>query len=418
LVGRLFFVYVTEVLPTCCLVRDHPGSHRVSRLHDRDRILGQKASKWQDRRITPAQTFVLIHIERSNRMKSKVAIAGSVILLFGLVFWLPGSGEAQTINLTFSDIYPATHANSKNAAAWCKEVEKRTGGKVKITFYPGQSLTKGAECYEGVVSGLSDLGQSVLQYTRGRFPLTDFINLPLGYPSGAFATAIINEFYDKFKPAELQTTKVMYLHAHGPGFIHTKDKPVEKMEDLKGLKIRSHGPTAEMIKCLGGTPVTFPMPELYQALQKGVVNGGIFPMESEKGWKLAEVTNYTTACYPTAYSLGFFVVMNKDKWNSLPDDVKKTIEKINVEWARKQGQIWDEADSEGIRFFLSSGGRMLGIDKKEAERWVKAVQPVSATYLKETKQKGLPGEEVLTFVRKGLDEYAKGTFKSKYLSED
>jgi TRAP-type C4-dicarboxylate transport system substrate-binding protein len=301
------------------------------------------------------------------------------------------------------------------ASSWCKEVEKRTNGKVKITYYPGQSLTKGPESYDGVVNGLSDLGQSVLQYTRGRFPLMDFINLPLGYKSGSVSTAIINEANEKFKPKELSDTKVMYLHAHGPGIIHTRDKAVHNMADLKGLKIRSHGPTAEMLQHLGATPVAFPMPELYQSLQKGVVAGGVFPMEAAKGWKLAEVTKYHIMCRPIAYSLGFFVVMNKKKWDSLPPDVQKVIEEINVEWAKKQGQTWDKADEEGTVFAKSKGGEMIEIAADEAEKWAKAVKPVQGTYLKEAKEKGVPGDEVLKYVLERLEAANKGTFKSKYL---
>ncbi len=348
---------------------------------------------------------------RTSRLIPPILAA---LLMACLVF--PAAAAAETVNLTFSDFFPAPHFNAKLAAAWCKEVEKRTNGAVKITYYPGQSLTKGTECYDGVVSGLSDLGQSVLQYTRGRFPLSDFINLPLGYPSGEVATAIINEFYEKFKPKELSDTKVMYLHAHGPGFIHTKDKPVHKMADLKGLKIRSHGPTAEMLKALGATPVAFPMPELFQALQKGVVNGGIFPMEANKGWKLAEVVNYAMANYAMAYSLGFFVVMNKGKWEALPDETKKIIEEINQEWPKLHGQAWDKADYEGVRYFLSLGGQMIGIEPQEAQRWAQTVQPVVEGYLKETKAKGLPGEEVLKFTQAHLEAARKGKFKSKYLA--
>ena len=209
---------------------------------------------------------------------------------------------------------------------------------------------------------------------------------------------IDSEVYKKFKPKELQDTKVMYLHAHGPGYIHTKNKPIRKMADFKGLKIRSHGPTAEMLKCLGATPVAFPMPELYQSLQKGVVNGGVFPMEALKGWKLAEVTNCHMQCAPIPYSLGFFVVMNKKKWDSLPDDAKKAIEKINVEWAKKQGKTWDVIDEAGTKFALKKGGKIIKIEGKEAEKWAKAVKPVSEMYLKETKAKGLPGADVLKYV--------------------
>ncbi|MEA2039034.1 MAG: TRAP transporter substrate-binding protein, partial [Thermodesulfobacteriota bacterium] len=268
----------------------------------------------------------------------------------------------------------------------------------------------------GTVEGISDIGFSILQYTRGRFPVMDVINLPMGYPSGTVATAIINEVNEKFQPKELSDTKVMYLHSHGPGIIHTKGKAVHKMGDLKGIKIRSHGPTAEMIKALGGTPVAFPMPELYQALQKGVVNGGIYPEEASKGWRLAEVTDYSIPCDSTGYGLGFFVVMNKDKWNSMPDDVKKTIEEINSEWIIKHGQAWDDSDFEGIKFFLNRGNTIIGIGPKEAARWKKAVQPVIDSYKKEVDSKGLPGNKVLGYVQKRLKDAEKGKFESKYIA--
>ncbi len=349
-------------------------------------------------------------------MKRSFVVTAATLLLLVFVCVPPGWADSKVVTLTFSDLFPATHVNGKSASAWCKEVEKRTNGKVKITYYPGQSLTKGKEAYDGVVNGLSDLAQSVLQYTRGRFPLMDFINLPLGYGDGSVSTAIINEVNDKFKPKELSDVKVMYLHAHGPGIIHTKDTPVHKMEDLKGIKIRSHGPTAEMLKLLGATPVAFPMPELYQSLQKGVVGGAVFPMEAAKGWKLAEVTKYHIMCRPITYSLGFFVVMNTAKWDALPPDVQKVIQEINVEWAQKQGKVWDQADIDGTAYAKSKGGEMIEIEASEAEKWAKAVKPIQDYYMKEAKGRGVPGDEVLTYVLQLLKDSKAGTFKSKYLA--
>lgn len=331
-------------------------------------------------------------------------------------FMLPTFAFAEdTINLTYSGFMPPTHAQSKLEAAWCKEVGKRTNGRVKIVHYSGQTLTKADQNYQGVKSGLSDVGSSVLQYTRGRFPMMDFINLPLGYPNGQVATAIINEVYEKFNPAELDDVKVLYLHAHGPGFIHTKGKAVHKMEDLKGLKIRSHGPTASMVKALGGTPTAFPMNELYQSLQKGVVQGGLYPLESNKGWKMAEVTDYVIASFPTAYSLGFYVVMNKDKWNSLPDQEKMIIEEINREWIFKHGKAWEAGAFEGVNFLLEAGNSMIGIDPEEAKRWQKACEPVLQDYIDLNKENGLPGKEVLQYVKERLAENKKGKFESKYM---
>lgn len=350
-------------------------------------------------------------------MKRKIWLSFLVVAI-GITFSLTGAfnAEAAPIKMTYSCFFPPTHTNSKLADDWCKEVEKRTGGKVQIAYYPGQTLTKGTQCYDGVVNGLSDVGFSILQYTPGRFPVMDVINLPIGIPSGAVATAIVNEVYDKFNPKELSDTKVMYLHSHGPGLINTKDKPIVKMEDLKGIKIRSHGPTAEMIKCLGGTPVALPMPELYQALQKGVVQGGVFPLEANKGWRLAEVTNYVSACFSTAYGLGFFVVMNKDKWNSLSPDIQKIIEEINVEWTIKQGQAWDDIDFKGVQFLLSKGNTIVGVDPKESARRAEAVKPVMDAYAKDLAAKGLPGKEVLEFVKTRLKDAEEGKFESKYIA--
>jgi hypothetical protein len=140
--------------------------------------------------------------------------------------------------------------------------------------------------------------------------------------SGRAATKVINQLYEKFKPAELSDTEVMYLHAHGPGLVHTKDKPARKMEDMKGLKFRAHGTSAKVVEALGGTPVPQPMPETYQMLQKGVVDGAVYPWESNKGWRLGEVTQYCTANFSAAYTTSFFVVMNKKKWSALPEDIQ------------------------------------------------------------------------------------------------
>lgn len=342
-----------------------------------------------------------------------------VLMLSGLVWGLfslvPLAG-AKSISLTYSSFFPPNHVQSRLAEAWCKEVGKRTQGQVKVYFYPGQTLTKAAQCYDGVVTGRSDVGMSCLLYTRGRFPLMDFINLPFGNPSGQFATAVINEIYEHFRPAELSDVKVLYLHAHGPGLIHTRDKEVHTLHDLKGLKLRCPGSVSETIRALGAVPVTMPMPEVYQALQKGVVQGGVYPMETNKGWKMAEVIDYTIADYETAYSVGFFVVMNKQKWNSLAPEVQKVIETLDAQWAGKHGQAWDTSDYEGMQYSLSLGNSVIGLDKAESKRWQEAVKPVFATYLKKCKEKGLPGNKVLSYLKKALQAYRQGHFKSKYLA--
>lgn len=335
-------------------------------------------------------------------MRSKAAF--TVTLSFLLSAWL-GAGELwaqqKPIELTYSIFFPAPHKNTVLATQWAEEINKRTNGRVKITMFPGGTLTPADKCYDGVVKGLSDIGMSVVSYTKGRFPLTEVIDLPLGYKSGLAATKLINAYYRKFKPKEFNDTQVMYFHAHGPGILHTK-KPVTKLEDLRGMKIRSTGTVAKIVAALGATPVAMPMPETYDALQKGIAEGVMCPVEALQGWKLGEVVKSTTLNYGSAYTIAFFVVMNKQKWNSLPPDIQKVIQEVNEEWIEKTGKSWDEIDTAGMKFVKKLGNKVVSLSKEEDERWVKAVQSVFDDYVKSMKAKGLPGEEALKFCREEL----------------
>lgn len=334
----------------------------------------------------------------------------AMVCLLGLAVLLgapPVAKAAAPIKLTYSNFFPPTHIQSKLAESWCKEVEKRTGGRVVVEYFPGQTLTKARQIYDGVVQGMSDLGLCLFGYTRGRFPLMEVVDLPLGYSSGVVATKVANAVYKKFKPKELNDVEVMYLHAHGPGILHTKDKPVKTMADLAKLKIRSHGTTAKVVKALGGTPVAMPMPELYQALQRGVVDGALYPVEVNKGWKMAEVVKFMTWDEPIANTSTFFVVMNKGKWNSLPKDVQKIIRQINAEWVIKHGKAWDTSDAKGKAYFLKKGGKIIQLSPQEAARWKKAVEPVLGEYVKAAAKKGVPAAEALKFTQKKLAEFSK-----------
>jgi TRAP-type C4-dicarboxylate transport system substrate-binding protein len=340
----------------------------------------------------------------------RLRLAVLVFLCLGLVtlpFGGPCVANADPVKLTYSNFFPATHVQSKLAEEWAKEVEKRTNGKVIVEYYPGQTLTKADVVYDGVVNGISDIGFSVLGYTRGRFPIMEVIDLPLGYKEAGEATAVANAVYDKFKDKALTDTQVMYLHAHGPGLLHTKDKAVRKLEDIKGLRLRSTGTSAKVVKALGANPVAQPMPETYQSLQKGVVDGSLYPLESNKGWKLGEVVDFATMDFPAAYTTTFFVVMNKDKWKALPDDVKQTIEKINQEWIPKHIKAWNDSDQEGVAFLKDRKKEIITLDEAEQVRWKEAVQPVLTEFVAEMKAKNLPGQEALDTATKALDSAKK-----------
>ncbi len=327
-----------------------------------------------------------------------------LFLCFSLLgpMFLTGHAFGQ-VKLNYSIFFPASHKNSVLATEWAKEIEKRTNGKVQITMFYGDTLTPADKCYDGVVQGIADIGMSVFSYTMGRFPLTEVIDLPLGYRSGTVATQVINEYFDKFKPKEFDEVKVMYFHGHGPGILHTK-KAVNKIEDMKGLKIRCTGMAAKIVTALGATPVTLPMGDTYDAISRGVVDGSIAPQESLEGWKLGEVVKFTTEDFGASYTAGMFVVMNKAKWKAITPDLQKIIEGINKEWIERQGKTWDEIDKSGKDFTLKLGNKIISLSKEENERWANAVSPLLDEYVKEKKAKGLAADEALKFCQDRLKQ--------------
>jgi TRAP-type C4-dicarboxylate transport system substrate-binding protein len=177
---------------------------------------------------------------------------------------------------------------------------------------------------------------------------------------------------------------------------------VNKLEDLKGMKIRSTGLSAKVVSALGGTPVAMPMGETYDALRRGVVDGSMAPFEALEGWKWGEVVRYTTKSYGAAYSTGFFVAMNKEKWNALPADIKKVIQKVNREWIDKTGKLWEEIDKSGTEFTQKRGNQIISLSREEDERWAETVKPILDDYVKSMKEKNLPGEAALKFCLKQL----------------
>src|SRR5512139_4048181 len=317
-----------------------------------------------------------------------------LLCLSGFCF-LTSSAFAQT-KLNYSIFFPAPHKNAVLSTEWAKEIEKRTNGKVQITMFYGGTLTPADKCYDGVVKGISDIGFSVLAYTRGKFPLTEVSDLPVGMKNGVVATKVISDYYKKFKPKEFDEVQVMYLHGHGPGILHTK-KEVTKLEEVKGMKIRCTGMAAKIVGALGATPVAMPMGETYDALSRGVVDASMAPYEALQGWKWGEVVKYTVEDWGASYSSGMFVVMNKDKWKSLPPDVQKIIEQVNEEYIEKQGKTWDEIDKVGRDYTVARGNKIISLSVDEDRRWEKAVKPILDEYKKNMKDKGLPGEDVLSF---------------------
>lgn len=314
--------------------------------------------------------------------------------------------RGEVVELSYSIFFPPTHAQCKTGEAWAREIEKRTQGQVKINVFPGGTLTSANECYDGVVRGISDIGMSCFAYTRGRFPVMEAVDLPMGYPSGMAATRVANEYYAQVKPKELDDVHVLYVHAHGPGLLHTK-KPVNRLEDLKGMKIRSTGLSAKLVEALGGVPVAMPQPGTYEALQKGVVEGTFAPIETLKGWKQAEVIDYTIDCRGVGYTTAMFVVMNKDKWNSLPPDIQQIFTDVSAEYVDVHGKVWDDADTDGLAFNQEQQNTIISLSPEESVRWEAAVKPVIDAYIKTAQAQGIDAEQNIAILKASIEKNGK-----------
>jgi len=306
---------------------------------------------------------------------------------------------AEVIKLKAANYLPVTHPMSVLSGWFCDEVKKRTNGQVEITYHPGGTLLNPVKMYDGVLTGITDLGFSHIQYTRGRFPVTEVFDLPLGFPSGWVDTRVATDFFNRYKPKEWDDVQVLYLTTSGPIILQTISKPVRTLEDIKGIKIRAVGQMSDIIKALGGIPVPLQMPDVYDSLRRGVIEGVTVDLSTLKYWKFAEVTKYVTADWQLGTGITFYWVMNKSKWNALSPDMQKIVTEVATEARNKQAALWDSMDIEGRDLFTSKGGQMIDLSGAEAARWIRAVEPVIGEYKKSMVSKGYKDTDVDGWVK-------------------
>lgn len=331
-----------------------------------------------------------------KRRRVYSAVVGILILIAIFAVGVSAQAQDKVIRFKYAAFSSPAHPNAALAANWCREIEKRTNGRVKITYYPGGTLITAPQIYDSVVKGIVDIGQGVLAHTPGRMPLTEVIDLPLGYKSGLQATRLINAYFKAFSPKEFEDTKILYLHAHGPAIVHTK-KPVAGINELKGMRLKCTGLNTNVVQAIGAIPVAIPTAETYDALQKGLLDGVVLPTESLKSYRFADHCMSTLQNYGTAFSTGFFVAMNKDKWKSLPKDIQKVFEQASSEWIDKTGAAWEQADKDAEAFALTKGHKFVIASKEETAETHKKMKPIFQDYVTRMKAKGLPGEAALEF---------------------
>lgn len=338
-------------------------------------------------------------------------------LVTGLTLAGCSSGASQTdqgkkaapVDLKLAHFFPATHpAETQLIKPWAKAIEEATGGRVKVTIYPGETLLKADGIYDGVVGGIADMGLSCFAYTRGRFPVLEAFELPgVTYNNSKVASKVAWEGIQQLNPKEVQDTKLLMVFATGPGDLFTR-VPVQGLKDLQGLEIRATGLSAKTLKVLGANPVAMPQSEAYEALSKGVVKGNLSPVEVLQGWKHAEVTQYLTRT-PFLYNTLFFVTMNLEKWNSLPPDVRKAIEDVNKKYYEEVAMgLWDKQNESALKWAVEQKGmKVINLPPGEDAKWIQLVKPIQEEFVTKTGQKGLPGQQALETAKSLAEKYNK-----------
>ncbi len=321
--------------------------------------------------------------------------AGLVVLLI-LASLTPVASQAKEIKLRYSLLWPASHPITKLAQDWGKDVEAATAGRVKVTTFPGNTLAPPMQAYDAVVKGIADMAGNLLAYAPGRLPLSEVLQQPLGYLNGYQSSKLANAYYKKFQPKEFDDVKVMYLHGAAPGFIFTK-KAVNSIKDVKGLRIKANAENADIVINLGAAPVTMPVSDAYDSLQRGVIDGTLFPLEALQGYKIGEVVKTVIQDYGISYMTSMYVIMNKDKWNSMLPEDQKAIEKINDEYNEKQAKLWAELDNQAKAYAMQKGVKFLDVSKEDQATTVALMKPILDKYVAQMKAKGLPGDEALKF---------------------
>jgi len=234
----------------------------------------------------------------------------------------------------------------------------------------------------------------MMAYSPGRFPLTEVMALPLGFHNAYQINKTLNEYYKKFRPKEFDDTRVMFFHSAPPGVISTR-KAISSIEEIRGLRIKCNAENTDIVKTFGGAPVVQPITETYDSLQRGVVDGIMLPIEALKGWKFAELVKTTIDNHAISYSTSHYLVMNKEKWNSLSGEDKRIIDKINEEYMEKFAKLWNQLEVEAKEYSIQKGVKIVAVTKEEEAKTAEKMKPILAAWVKEAKAKGIAGDEVL-----------------------
>jgi len=336
-------------------------------------------------------------------MRTKTILFVSLLVVFLATplssTWAQEKTKAKTIKFSLAHIYNPKSWNAIfSVPVLFQTVEKKMNGKYKldVAYYAAGSLLSSTDIFGGVIKGIADVGWANFGLNPGLFPVMSTLGQPgIAPPASAYANALTTwEFYNEYKPKELDDVKVLLMCGVGPGWVHSK-KPIRSVEDFKGLKVRVIGPGVDALKALGAEPIGIPSAEIYLAAAKGVIDAAVIPMGAVQAFKLDEVFSHSTFV-PEIYNDGKYCVMNQKKWKSLPKDLQDAFNEVALDVVKLQGRIWSAFDPDmTIESYLPKTHEVIYLPEAEKAKLRNAMKPIRDKYVAYLNEKGFPGEKMV-----------------------
>jgi TRAP-type transport system periplasmic protein len=345
-------------------------------------------------------------------MKIKSLVLSAAISAISLV--AATGAVAQTVTLKFHTFMaPQSNVWQTMHMAWMDKVEKESNGRIKFERYPAMQLGgTPANLYDQARDGVADVIWTLPGNTPGRFPRTEVFELPFMMSNAEATSKAYWEYVQANAKDEFKDVQLIALHVHGPGVIHTKDKAIRSINDLKGLKMR--GPTRQVTKLLGSlgaTPVGMPLPGIPDALSKGVIDGAVIPWEVVPSVKVNELTKFSTEFDPKGgalYTTTFVMAMNKAKYDALPADLKKVIDNNSgLDTSAFLGKTQQSNDPIGRKSASDRNNTIYTMTAAEADAFRKASDLIDDEWVKEISGKGHNGKQLLDSAKQLIQKHTK-----------
>jgi TRAP-type transport system periplasmic protein len=323
--------------------------------------------------------------------------------------------QQPTVTLKFHTFMPpASNVWQNMHGAWMDKVEKESNGRIKFERYPAMQLGgTPLQLYDQVRDGVADVTWTLAGNTPGRFPSVEVFELPFMMTSAEATSRAYWEYAQKYSKDEFKDTHVIALHVHGPGFFHSRAKPIQNVGDLRGMKVR--GPTrtiTKMLGVLGATPVGMPLPQIPDALSKGVVDAVVVPWEVTTAVKVDELARTHSEFDPGAgglYTTAFVLAMNRAKYDALPADLKKVIDdNSGLETSGWLGRVQQAGDVPARKVAVEDRkNQVITIRGAELEGFRNAAIQLQDEWAKEMEGKGRPGKQMLEDAKALIQKHSK-----------